>query len=217
MPARWIFTLAPIVAMVPALIPVFQSHLLSLILLTPVAGAAVLLTIKRSREDAIRWVGTGFAGLGFLVSLPLWFRYDPQGSPWQFTERATWIPSIGASYFLGVDGFSALLVLMTTLLGFIAVLSSWLAVTERVKEYYIALLVLQAGMVGAFVALDALLFFVFWEVMLVPMYLLIGVWGGGRRLYSASKFFLYWGSWASISTRTKPPGSTASTSPASTS
>jgi NADH-quinone oxidoreductase subunit M len=191
MPARWIFTLAPIVAMVPALIPVFQSHLLSLILLTPLAGAAVLLTIKRSREDAIRWLATGFAGLGFLVSLPLWFRYDPQGSPWQFTERATWIPSIGASYFLGVDGFSALLVLMTTLLGFIAVLSSWLAVTERVKEYYIALLVLQAGMVGAFVALDALLFFVFWEVMLVPMYLLIRVWGGGRRIYSAIKFFLY--------------------------
>ncbi len=136
-------------------------------------------------------MATLFAGLGFLVSVPLWFRYDPQGSPWQFTERAAWIPSIGASYFLGVDGYSALMVLMTTLLGFIAVLSSWTAVTERVKEYYICLLVLQTGMLGAFLALDGLLFFLFWEAMLVPMYLLIGIRGGGRRLSSAIKFFLY--------------------------
>ena len=173
------------------MIDTFQSHLLSLILLTPLAGVAVLLGIGRSREDAIRWMATFFAGLGFLVSVPLWFLYDPQGSPWQFTERAAWIPSIGASYFLGVDGYSALMVLMTTLLGFIAVLSSWTAVTERVKEYYICLLVLQTGMLGAFLALDGLLFFLFWEAMLVPMYLLIGIWGGGRRLSSAIKFFLY--------------------------
>ena len=173
------------------MIDTFQSHLLSLILLTPLAGVAVLLGIGRSREDAIRWMATLFAGLGFLVSVPLWFRYDPQGSPWQFTERAAWIPSIGASYFLGVDGYSALMVLMTTLLGFIAVLSSWTAVTERVKEYYICLLVLQTGMLGAFLALDGLLFFLFWEAMLVPMYLLIGIWGGGRRLSSAIRFFLY--------------------------
>src|SRR5262249_1975335 len=117
----------------------------------------------------------------------------PQGQPWQFTERATWIPPIGASYFVGVDGFSVLLVLMTTMLGFIVVFSSWAAVTERVKEYYICLLVVQTGMLGAFLALDGLLFFLFWEVMLVPMYLLIRIWGGGRRQYSAIKFFLYTG------------------------
>jgi NADH-quinone oxidoreductase subunit M len=170
---------------------VFQSHVLSLILLTPLAGVAVLLAVGRSREDAIRWLATVFAGLDFLVSVPLWFRYDPQGSPWQFTERATWIPSIGASYFLGVDGYSALMVLMTTLLGFIAVLSSWKAVASRVKEYYICLLALQAGMLGAFLALDGLLFFLFWEAMLVPMYLLIGIRGGRRRPSSAIKFFVY--------------------------
>ncbi len=170
---------------------IVQSHLLSLILLTPLAGAAVLLIVDRRREHAIRWLATLFSGLGFLGSVPLWFRYDPQGAPWQFTERATWIPSIGATYFLGVDGFSVLLVLLTTLMGFITVLSSWNAITERAKEYYICLLVLQAAMLGTFLALDALLFFLFWEVMLVPMYLLIGIWGGGRRLYSAIKFFLY--------------------------
>ena len=168
-----------------------QSHLLSLILLTPLAGAAVLLVLGKEREAAIRWVATLVAGLGLLLSVPLWFRYDPLGPPWQFTERADWIPSIGAAYFLGVDGFSALLVLMTTLMGLIAVLSSWTAVTERVREYYVCLLVLQTAMLGAFLALDALLFFLFWELMLVPMYLLIAVWGGGRRLYSAIKFFLY--------------------------
>ena len=102
-----------------------------------------------------------------------------------------WIPSIGAQYFLGVDGFSALLVLLATLFGSIAILSSWTAITERLKEYYIFLLILQTGMVGAFVSLDFLLFFLFWEVMLVPMYFLIGIWGSDRRLYSAIKFFLY--------------------------
>ena len=168
-----------------------QNHLLSVILFTPLVGALVLLLVSKRQENAIRWVANIFAGLGFLVSLPLWFRYQPGGAPWQFVERAEWIPSIGASYFLGVDGFSVLLLLLTTLMGVIAILSSWTAITERVKEYYIFLLVLQTGMIGAFVSLDFLLFFLFWEVMLVPMYFLIAIWGGGRRLYSAIKFFLY--------------------------
>src|SRR5207247_732616 len=129
--------------------------------------------------------------LGFVVSIPLWFLYDPQASGFQLVERAQWIPSVGAEYFLGVDGLSTLLILLTTLMGFIAVLSSWTAITERLKEYYIFLLVLQTGMLGAFMALDFLLFFLFWEVMLVPMYFLIGIWGSDRRLYSAIKFFLY--------------------------
>ena len=117
---------------------------------------------------------------------------QPAGTPeFQFVERAPWIPSIGAEYFLGVDGFSTLLILLTTMMGFIAVLSSWTAITERVKEYYIFLLVLQTGMLGAFMSLDFLLFFLFWEVMLVPMYFLIGIWGSANRLYSAIKFFLY--------------------------
>src|SRR3990172_7850200 len=169
----------------------FQNHLLSVILFTPTVGALLLLFIGKERDNAIRWIANIFGVLGFLVSLPLWFLYQPQGAAWQFVEHADWIPAIGATYFLGVDGFSMLLVLLTTLMGLIAILSSWTAITERVKEFYIFMLVLQTGMIGAFVSLDFLLFFLFWEVMLVPMYFLIGVWGGGRRLYSAIKFFLY--------------------------
>jgi NADH-quinone oxidoreductase subunit M len=162
-----------------------HHHLLSVILFTPLAGAVVLLFVNRRQDDTIRWIANAFGLAGFVVSIPLWFRFQPFGDPWQFVERADWIPSIGAMYFLGVDGFSALLVLLTTLVGAIGILSSWTAITERVKEYYIFLLLLQTGLIGAFVSLDALLFFIFWEVMLVPMYFLIGMWGTGRQLYSA--------------------------------
>ncbi len=165
--------------------------ILSLTLFTPLIGAVLLLFVNRKQENLIRWVANAFAVAGFLVSLPLWFWYDPANREFQFIERLPWIPSIGAEYFLGVDGFSVLLVLLTTLMGVIAILSSWTAITERVKEYYVFLLVLQAGMIGAFVSLDFLLFFLFFEVMLVPMYFLIGIWGSDRRLYSAIKFFLY--------------------------
>ena len=147
----------------------FRDHLLSIVLFTPLLGALILLFIPRQREDAIRWLANGFGVLGLVVSLPLWFWYQPFGDPWQFVEHAEWIPSIGASYYLGVDGFSLLLILLTTLIGAIAMLSSWSVITERVKEYYVVLLVLQTGMIGAFVSLDFLLFFLFWEVMLVPM------------------------------------------------
>jgi NADH-quinone oxidoreductase subunit M len=169
----------------------FQTHILSVILFTPLAGALVLLALRRDRSDLVRWIANATAIVGFLVSVPLWFWYDPQGSTWQFVERAPWIRAIGAEYHLGVDGFSVLLILLTTLMGAIAVLSSWTGITERLKEYYIFMLVLQTGMLGAFMSLDFLLFFLFWEVMLVPMYFLIGIWGAGRRLYSAIKFFIY--------------------------
>ena len=169
----------------------FKAHILSLILFTPLVGALLLLFVKQTQGNAIRWIGNAFATLGFLVAVPLWFWYEPMAGTWQLVERAPWIPSIGAEYHLGVDGFSVLLILLTTLMGAIAVLSSWTAITERVKEYYIFMLVLQTGMLGALMALDFLLFFLFWEVMLVPMYFLIGIWGGGRRLYSAIKFFIY--------------------------
>ena len=165
--------------------------LLSLILFTPLVGAILLLFVNRQRTNLIRWIANIFATVGFLVSLPLWFQYDTQNPEWQFVERHEWIPSIGAEYFLAVDGFSSLMILLATLMGVIAVLSSWTAITERLKEFYIFMLTLQVGMLGAFMALDFLLFFVFWEVMLVPMYFLIGIWGSDRRLYSAIKFFLF--------------------------
>ena len=168
-----------------------MSNYLSLILFTPLVGAFLLLLVPKQNENAIRWIANIVALVGFLISIPLWFWFDPQNPDFQFVERAAWIPSIGAEYFIGVDGLSTLLILLTTMIGSIAVLSSWNAITERTKEYYTFLLILQTGMIGAFVSLDFLLFFLFWEVMLVPMYFLIGIWGSANRLYSAIKFFLY--------------------------
>jgi len=169
----------------------FSHHLLSVILFTPVLGALVLMCIPRDSQTLHRVVGNLFGVLGFAVSLPL-VRYFPAGyGNYTFTESSDWIPSIGARYSLGVDGISFLLVMLTTVLGMIAILSSWAAIQTRTKEYYILLLLLQTGMLGVFVSLDFFLFYVFWEVMLVPMYFLIGVWGSDRRLYAAIKFFLY--------------------------
>lgn len=169
----------------------FSNHLLSVILFTPLIGALVLMFIPRSSPTLHRLVGNLFGVLGFAVSVPL-VLYFPSGyEGYTFRESAEWIPSIGAKYTLGLDGISFLLVMLTTVLGMIAILSSWSAIQTRTKEYYILLLLLQTGMLGVFMSLDFFLFYVFWEVMLVPMYFLIGVWGSERRLYAAIKFFLY--------------------------
>jgi NADH-quinone oxidoreductase subunit M len=172
-----------------------QNHILSIILFTPLVGAIVLLFMPKENKDAIRWVANIFALGGLLISLPLipmfWDKRFESG--FKFVEGApnNWIPTIGAGYFLGIDGISFLLIMLTTLLGWISILSSWTAIETRVKEYYVWFLILQTGMLGVFMALDFFLFFVFWEAMLVPMYLLIGIWGGPRKLYAAIKFFLY--------------------------
>ena len=173
-----------------------QNHILSIILFTPLVGALVLLFVPKENKDAIRWIANIFALGGFLVSLPLvpWFwaqRFEPPGFKFIEGTPNNWIPSIGAGYVIGIDGISFLLIMLTTLLGWISILSSWTAIENRVKEYYIWFLILQTGMLGVFMALDFFLFFVFWEAMLVPMYLLIGIWGGPRKLYAAIKFFLY--------------------------
>src|SRR6476660_2712984 len=172
-----------------------QSHILSIILFTPLAGALLLIFVPKENKDAIRWIANIFALAGLLVSIPLvpWFwalRFEP-GFKFMEGTPNNWIPSIGAGYVLGIDGISFLLIMLTTLLGWISILSSWVAIENRVKEYYVWFLVLQTGMLGVFMALDFFLFFVFWEAMLVPMYLLIGIWGGPRKLYAAIKFFLY--------------------------
>src|SRR5271168_1939447 len=173
--------------------PFADNHILSTILFTPLIGAILMLFIPRERADLHRWMGNLFGFLGLLVSLPLIWRFQSgAGAPqFQFIENANWIPSIGAHFTLGIDGLSFLMVMLTTVLGAIAILSSWSAIHKREKEYYILLLLLQTGMLGVFMSLDFVLFYVFWEVMLVPMYFLIGVWGGDRRLYAAIKFFLY--------------------------
>jgi NADH-quinone oxidoreductase subunit M len=168
-----------------------DSHILNTILFTPLAGALVLLLIPRRLAAVHRWLGNVFGFLGLAVSLPLLWRFHIGQAGFQFVVDKEWIPSIGAHYTLGIDGISFLLVMLTTLLGAIAILSSWSAIHKREKEYYILLLLLQTGMLGAFMSLDFVLFYMFWEVMLVPMYFLIAVWGSERRLYAAMKFFLY--------------------------
>ena len=168
-----------------------MDHLLSLILCVPLAGLLVLFFLPSTNARLIKlWANFVFLA-GFLVSLPLWFQFDPAGPVFQFVEKAPWIPAIGASWHLGADGYAALLILLTTLVGAVAILCSWSAITERLKEYYGHFLLLQFGMLGVFAARDFLLFFVFWELTLIPMYFIIAIWGGERRGYSAIKFVLY--------------------------
>jgi NADH-quinone oxidoreductase subunit M len=168
-----------------------DQHLLSIILLTPLAGLLVLFLLPGRNKGLIRiWANlVGF--IGFLISLPLVSRFQNGQPGFQFEEKVSWIPTLGVNYHLGVDGISMLLVMLTTLMGFIAVLCSWSGIQDKLKEYYAMFMLLQTGMLGVFMALDFFLFYVFWELVLVPMYFIIGVWGGPRKLYAAIKFFLY--------------------------
>ena len=168
-----------------------DQHLLSIILFAPLAGMLVLLLIPSSAKTAIKvWANlVGFTC--FLVSIPLVTRFEKSAESYQMVERADWIPSLGVKYLIGVDGISLLLVMLTTVVSFLAILSSWNAIEDRLKEYYAMFLLLETGMIGVFLSLDFFLFYVFWELVLVPMYFIIGVWGGPRKLYAAIKFFLY--------------------------
>ena len=164
---------------------------LSWLIFFPLGAAAVSALLPPRMERAIRAWAT-FAALGEVAfALPLWWRVIPGQAGWQFAEQRAWLPAWGATYSLGVDGISVLLVLLTVVLTAIAVVGAYSAVKTRVREFYACVLALEAGMLGTFLANDLLLFYVFWEAMLIPMYLLIGVWGGPRRVYAAVKFFLY--------------------------
>jgi NADH-quinone oxidoreductase subunit M len=174
---------------------VFMKYILNIVCYFPLVGLILIMLLKRENKNAIRWVANITAFIGFIISIPLLTAFnDPRyinENGFRFVYEHSWIPQIGADYKFGIDGISMLLVLLTTLLGVIAILSSWTAIKDRVKEYYAFMLLLQTGMLGVFMSLDFLVFYVFWEVMLVPMYFLIGVWGGPRKLYAAIKFFLY--------------------------
>jgi len=164
---------------------------LTLIVFTPLAGVALLLFADRNAGTLAKWITLVTSGATLLVSAPLWWEFDPGMTGFQFVERLPWIPAWGVEYHLGLDGISLFLVLLTTVLTFIAVLGAWTQVEKHVREFMISLLLLEVGMNGVFVSLDVFLFFVFWEVMLFPMYFLIGVWGSERRLYAAIKFVVY--------------------------
>ena len=163
---------------------------LSLLLAIPVIGAAVLVLLPREKFKALFSCALLFSGLAFLWSLAILHRFDASKGEMQLVERVPWMRFYGIEYLVGIDGISLFLVLLTTFLMPIAILASW-SVKDKIKEYLFFMLILETGMLGAFVALDLFLFYVFWEVMLIPMYFLIGVWGGPRRIYAAVKFVLY--------------------------
>jgi NADH-quinone oxidoreductase subunit M len=166
-------------------------HILSIVTWLPTLGAIVILTLfKKDQGALIRKFATAWFGLAFVASLLL-LKYDSTIGGMQFLEDHEWIPVIGARYQMGVDGVAVLLIVLTTLLGVIAALSSWNYIQKREKEYYVLLLLLQTAVVGVFTSMDLFLFYLFFEVSLVPMYFLIGIWGGENRLYAAIKFFLY--------------------------
>jgi len=171
---------------------IFGIPILSLLIFFPILGAVILLFINKEKAGVLRVVTLVFSLIEFVISLPLFFAFDAKTAAMQFVEDYWWVQSYGISYKLGIDGISLLLVLLTTFLTVLCILCSWRAITFRVKEFMISFLFLETGMVGALVALDLILFYVFWEVMLIPMYFLIGVWGDPkRRIYAAIKFFLF--------------------------
>ena len=160
----------------------------------PLAGGILLLLVGNAdgrRNALVRWLALAFSLAAFGVTLALWIGFDSSSAEFQFVERAAWIPAFGIDYYLGIDGISLLLVVLTGFLTPIALLSSWESIEKKVKEFSIFILALEAAMIGVFVSLDLFLFYVFWDAMLIPMYFLIGIWGYDQRIYAAIKFMLY--------------------------
>lgn len=170
----------------------FSQHLLSLLIWFPVVGGVlVLATGDDRRAAAARWLALGISVVTFILSVPLWTGFNRLTADMQFVERSLWIERFQIEYFLGVDGISVPLVLLTTILTIVVVVAGWQVIQSRVAQYFAAFLIMEGLMIGVFCALDGILFYLFWEAMLIPMFLIIGVWGGPNRVYAAIKFFLY--------------------------
>ena len=165
--------------------------LLSLITFLPGAAGIALLFVPRRSAGVLRLVSLAVTVLTFACSLPLYFGFDAAAIGYQFEENRRWMPTLGVAYHVGIDGISLLLVLLTTFLMPLALVSAWGSVEDRFKEFTATMLLLETGMLGVFVSLDLFLFYVFWEAMLVPMYFIIGIWGGPTRVYAAVEFILY--------------------------
>jgi len=165
--------------------------LLTLILALPLAGAAAVVLIDPESRRLIKILGLVFSLASFLLSVWAFVAFDAGNGAMQFVEKYSWIPALGVSYHLGVDGISLLLVVLTTFLTPIALLASWESIATRLKGFVALMLLLEVGTLGVFLSLDLFLFYVFWEFMLIPMYFIIGIWGGAERVYAAVKFFLY--------------------------
>ncbi|MCP4634488.1 MAG: NADH-quinone oxidoreductase subunit M [candidate division Zixibacteria bacterium] len=165
--------------------------ILSLITFIPLIGVLLILLVDKERLLTIRLIALFTTIVGFIVSLPLFFIHDSGTADFQFMEMVEWVPYLGISYNMGIDGISMLMVILTTFLTPLAIWASFSSITDRVKGYMISFLFLETGMLGVFVSLDLILFFVFWEAMLFPMYFIIGIWGGPKRIYATVKFVLF--------------------------
>ncbi len=168
-----------------------EREILSLITFFPLIGVVLLLFIPKNQHETIKSFSLIVSFVTFLLSVWLYFMFDPVANGMQFEVNIPWVASLGIAYHMGIDGISLLLIMLTTLLTMLAILASWKSITVGVKGYYISMLLLAVGMLGVFSALDLFLFYVFWEVMLIPMYFIIGMWGGPRKLYAAIKFVLF--------------------------
>jgi NADH-quinone oxidoreductase subunit M len=168
-----------------------NDHLLTLITFLPAVGAMMLTAFPRGNAPGARGFALFVSGVTFVLSLLLWQRFDATSAALQFVERVEWVPSIGASYLLGIDGISLFLIVLAAFLTPLIIISSYSAIEDRIREYLICMLILETAMVGALAAQDMMLFYVFWEAMLIPMYFLIGVFGGKNRVYATIKFFVY--------------------------
>jgi NADH-quinone oxidoreductase subunit M len=157
----------------------------------PLAAAILILLLPRVSDRATRWIALVASIATLLVSLVALVGFRPGAPEMQYEEQVAWLPEIGVSYHLGVDGVSILLVVLTTLLQVLSIIASWTSIDRRVREYFISMLLLETGMIGVFISLDLFLFYIFWEIVLIPMAILIGVWGSANRVYAAVKFFLY--------------------------
>jgi NADH-quinone oxidoreductase subunit M len=167
-----------------------HEHLLELLIWLPIVGGFVVLGLG-DRVAAAKWTSLAVSGATFLFSIPLWASFRTGTAAMQFVERGTWIPAIHSDFYIGVDGISMPLILLTTFTTVLIVIASWQNVAKRVAQYFAAFLILEGLMIGVFAALDGVLFYVFWEAMLLPMFIIIGIWGGPRRVYATIKFFLY--------------------------
>lgn len=168
-----------------------NNLILTYLLFTPLVGAIILLFFKAENEKAIKYFGLAVSIIAFLISLFIYFNFNSESGDFQFIHKFKWIDSLNIFYQVGIDGMSLLLVLLTTFITPITLLSSWKGINKKVKEFTFFMLLLEVGVLGVFISLDLFLFYVFWELMLIPMYFIIGIWGGQERIYAAVKFFIY--------------------------
>ena len=168
-----------------------NNYFLTYLLLTPLIGSVIVLFLKKENVRVIRWYALAVSSVAFVISIIIYAGFDSANPQFQFTHSFVWIKSLNVCYSVGIDGISLLLVLLTTFLTPLTFLSTWKAIEKNVKMFTFSMLLLEVGMIGVFISLDLFLFYIFWEAMLIPMYFIIGIWGGERRIYASVKFFIF--------------------------